>query len=513
MDRTSDIVLVGGGIAGILLADHLTRSGTLHVTLLEAGGDTVTDAMQATYEAELAGLPYTGHLEGRFRAFGGSSLRWGGGVFPFRPIDFESRDWVPGSGWPVGLSDIESYYPALFEAFGLNGLPYDAQFLNHVEDEFPEFDRSKFVFRFAKWAPFDKRNIAQTVGREIATRKNLSVLKESNVVAIELDPSGKTVDHLVVARPDGSRFAVRARHFVLCGGGIEVPRLLLASTSVNPRGVGNDRDVVGRYYQDHFSVFAGVAVPNDRKAFLSWAEPYFRNKVRHSLKIELADEAQRSERVLNGHAHFVFFAPEDSGFNYVRSRLRNRQAGSGQVAKVSLPTLIGDIADLGRLAVHAKLNQRRGAPKRCELRVLMDLEQAPNPESRITLTDKRDAFGMPRIRLDWRAGELEHKTLQTLIRLFDGEWKRLGLGRVDWKPQVSTDEWTTLMADAFHHSGATRMGTDPATSVVDPDLRVHGVDNLSIASASVLPTNSGSGPTMTMLALALRLKDRLLTLD
>jgi choline dehydrogenase-like flavoprotein len=504
------VAVVGGGIAGILLAHRLTDDPDCRVLLLEAGGDGIEPAMQETYEADVVGLPYTGHTEGRFRAFGGSSLRWGGGMFPFRSIDFETREWVPYSGWPIQESDLSPHYRAVQQAMGLNELPFDGRFLAAVGADAPSFEDSALVYRFAKWAPFRMRNLAATLGRTLLGRKNLRLVRGATATSVELDPEGGEVGHLVLRLRDGTRVRAVARQYVVCGGGIESPRLLLASRSVAKEGVGNRHGVVGRYFQDHFSTFAGVFRPDDRKRFLQWAEPYFRQGTQHSMKLELADEAQRIRQVLNGHLHFVFEAPPDSGFAYVRSLLRRRQAGSKGLGRVPPGRLAADMFDLVRLAWRSKAAGRRGAPRGCEFRVLIDTEQAPNPDSRLALTDRLDAAGMPRLGIDWRSTDLEARTLQAVADTFDGECARLGLGHVAWHPETRTQEWVQRTSDAYHHTGATRMGTDPRTSVVTRDLQVHGVHNLYVASGSVLPTNSGSGPTMTVMSLTLRLAEHLL---
>jgi choline dehydrogenase-like flavoprotein len=138
-------------------------------------------------------------------------------------------------------------------------------------------------------------------------------------------------------------------------------------------------------------------------------------------------------------------------------------------------------------------------------------EQAPNPESRVTLTGERDALGARRVRLDWRLQAQDAGSLRAAARLLGRELGAQGLGRVHCgigAPAVealAAGEAARRLRGGPHHMGTTRMHRDPRHGVVDADCRVHGVDNLFVAGASVFPTCGCSNPTLTLLALALRL--------
>jgi choline dehydrogenase-like flavoprotein len=136
-------------------------------------------------------------------------------------------------------------------------------------------------------------------------------------------------------------------------------------------------------------------------------------------------------------------------------------------------------------------------------------EQEPNPDSRLSLTDERDAFGLPRLRVDWRTTPLDIETVRQAYRLLAAELERTGTGRLQF--DETKLEAAVMQAGAYggHHIGTARMSARPADGVVDPDCRVHGVDNLFVASAAVMPTSSQANPTLTVLALTFRLADHL----
>jgi choline dehydrogenase-like flavoprotein len=159
-------------------------------------------------------------------------------------------------------------------------------------------------------------------------------------------------------------------------------------------------------------------------------------------------------------------------------------------------------------------NVRRGA---YGLYTVIRAEQAPNPDSRVTLTGERDALGMPRVALDWRLSPIDKRSVRVTMEALDGELRRLDLGTCTPEPWLAEDgpDWEVdpLISNhpigGFHHMGTTRMAASPRAGVVDADCRVHGVANLYVAGSSVFPTGGWANPTLTIVALALRLADHL----
>jgi choline dehydrogenase-like flavoprotein len=132
-------------------------------------------------------------------------------------------------------------------------------------------------------------------------------------------------------------------------------------------------------------------------------------------------------------------------------------------------------------------------------------EQQPNPSSRIMLGDRADPFGMPRVKIDWRYTASDVDTVARALALLKHDLQRSGVATFDYVPETVETEMTRYGAYGGHHIGTARMGNDPRTSVVDADCRVHGVENLYIAGAATFPTSSQANPTLTVVALALRL--------
>ncbi len=132
-------------------------------------------------------------------------------------------------------------------------------------------------------------------------------------------------------------------------------------------------------------------------------------------------------------------------------------------------------------------------------------EQLPDPASRVLLDHTLDALGTPRLRIDWRYTDGDVDTVRRALALLAAEFSRTGVGNLDYSPEAVEAEMTRYGAYGGHHIGTARMGADPRTSVVNPDCRVHDVENLFIASAATFPTSSQANPTLTVVAMALRL--------
>ncbi|HEY1227818.1 MAG TPA: GMC family oxidoreductase, partial [Ramlibacter sp.] len=136
-------------------------------------------------------------------------------------------------------------------------------------------------------------------------------------------------------------------------------------------------------------------------------------------------------------------------------------------------------------------------------------EQQPLASSRVQLTRDADALGMRKLKVDWRYCAADIESVARTLDLLAGELERTGVGRFDYDRDELEGDLMRYGAYGGHHIGTTRMGTQPGTSVVDADCKVHSVSNLYVAGSAELPTSSQANPTLTIVALALRLADRL----
>ncbi|MBX7199009.1 MAG: GMC family oxidoreductase [Rhodospirillaceae bacterium] len=525
----ADICIVGAGPVGITLALKLAGNGR-RIVVLEGGGPGTERDSQALYRGQVddAGLhPPPDHY--RERRYGGSSTTWGGRLMPFDAIDFEARPYIPHSGWPIDLAAVAPYYgeaTQLCEA-GRAAFTIEAAFDGPRRDMIAGFTGENFTTntleRFSRPTDFGRR-----YRRALETAEGLKVVLHANVTSIARSEAGGHVIGLDVRSLRGRRGRVAAGRIILAMGGLETARLLLAS------GLGRERDAVGRYYMCHIAgtigtlkfsgppdaVWNGYDIAGDgvycRRRFALRPETQRRrglgNFVARLHHPRIPDPRHRS-----GILSALYLARRLVPHDY-RTRLQDGEPGgvsrwlahAGNVIS-DLPATFGFMVHLlrDRLLAERKYPSVVVRPKANEFSLDFHAEHAPDPDSRVVLTDDTDALGMPRLKTDWRYGAVDIKTVEGALALLEGDIARSGTGRFDYDPSAVEQEMTRYRAYGGHHIGTARMGGNPAVSVVDKDCRVHGLDNLYVAGAAVFPTSSQANPTLTAVALALRLAEHL----
>ena len=507
-----DICIIGAGAAGITIAREFISSAH-RVFLLESGGMRREAKVQRLYEGQSVGERHYPEMhDSRSRFFGGSTNCWAGICTPLNEIDFERRPWVPGSGWPISSAEIVAYLRRAHQICGRGPFIYDerAWKLIGVPVGFNPDWFEPFVWHYNNRSRGDVR-FGRRFRSELSRASNIHVLLHANVVELLTEPSGRLVERVRLRTLDGRAHSLRAKMFVLACGGIENPRLLLASDSQHPSGLGNQRDLVGRYFQEHFEAPCATLVPSSGVSRASCYASLSKLGGSYCLPgLSLAAKAQTAFQTLNGSISVEPFYPEDGAlmaFQSLRSDLHARKITGrtlGHLWRVAGrgPTLIPEV---WRRVAYG--DRPRGDPHRFV--IFGRTEQAPNPESRILLSNDVDELRMRKVSLDWRTTALDRKTFRILAQFAAEEFARLGLGQVVPDPWLFGEAWPDSLVSGPHHIGTTRMSDDESTGVVDRNCRVHGLNGLYIAGSSVFPTGGHANPTLTIIALALRLADHL----
>jgi choline dehydrogenase-like flavoprotein len=376
-------------------------------------------------------------------------------------------------------------------------LPFDATLLPALgHEDVPFCDDVRL--RFSKWIPFARRNFAQTLGKALLAHPLVTVLTHANVAEV-LCADGRAHAMRVIDYA-GRRFDVHAEEFVIACGTIESARIVLSSSTLP-----DPHAQAGLYFHDHVS--APVAVFNGaaRQRVLEALGPFVVAGTLHTCKLEASAAWRAQHHALAVMAHVVITEPEDGGVAAVRALLQSVQRGQlRQAFARNLMPMLRGVSDVARLLWAARMRKRRAVSARAVVRLMLDSEQAPRADCRIALSSARDALGLPKAIVQWSVSNEEQRTARAYAQTLRAELERVGLAPSTW-----SDANELAFTDTYHAMGGLRMGTDPAQSVVDRDLRVHGVANLSVASCAVFPSGGSSNPTFTLMALTLRLADRL----
>jgi choline dehydrogenase-like flavoprotein len=520
-----DVCIVGAGAAGITLASELHGTGR-RVLLLESGGFEASKAAQDLNSGEVTDPRHHGPLDGyRVRRFGGTSTVWGGWCAPFDELDFQARPHVPHSGWPISKEELDPWYARAHTYCELGAYAYDVAtaLAGAPTPTIPGMSHPDIVTD-RLWLVSPPTNFGRSYRARLRQSGNVTVCLHANALRLLADPH--RVDLLQVGSLQGNRFQVRARAFVLAAGGLETTRLLLLSDDVHRGGIGNGHGLLGRFYLSHLTGDVGEVELWPRGGPVVWGYQSTVDGVYCRRRLGIDPECQRSDGLLNFAAILDRPSPDDPSHGdgllsaiYLAKLVRGREPGPsrGQVGAhlANVVTDPGSVARSAAVLVRRRLLSARHLPSVLPARtgnrytLHFDAEQSPDADSRVLLGDQRDRFGLRRLRVDWRFSEADVDSVVRSTRRLEAALGQAGVGRMSLDPEARRDRVRELASVGSHHLGTTRMADDPARGVVDRDCRVHGMGNLWIASGSVFATSSYARPTLTIVALAIRLADHL----
>lgn len=511
IDIETDLCVIGGGAGGIALAREF-NGGPVRVCLVESGGLKAERETQSLYEGESVGIPYELDTT-RSRYFGGSTNCWGGFSRPFQPIHFTERPWVPYSGWPFTHEELAPYYDRAHDVCGLPIGKYDPDVwmreLNGANLRLLPFPNHDIVTRMIQTNK-ERRRFGQVFRDELQASDNISVYLHANVIDIQADAIDRKVSRVRVACLDGRRFWITAKIFVLAAGGIENARLLLVSNTTAPNGLANDYDLVGRFFMEHATFPSGSITFSDPSASADLHDTkYAVLRLPVAAQIELDASTQERERILDSATFIesVFKGERCPGTEVFKAFYKDTRSGfvPKNLAK-GIGTMLLDAHNVSMFTL-GYLSRSRRLLHHYQMMTL--IEPAPNPDSRVTLSHHRDPLGVNRVRLDWRLTPLDQHTVRRTIEILRDKAAEANIGTIKIDLPLHSNHEVNELHWVWHHMGTTRMHVDPKQGVVNEHCRAHGIGNLYVAGSSVFPTAGNNTPTMTIIALALRLSDHL----
>lgn len=533
------VIIIGGGPAGISLALELEKR---HVPslLLEAGGTRIDAAGQQAFQAESISPTDHGPIHRyRHRVLGGTSSIWGGRCIPFEPIDLEDRPWLGAASWPLSYREVARFYPAALElcqAGSFQFLADDALAGDGGGGMFDMEDGDLVVDRVERFS--EPTDFGRCYRQRLRRSRLATVVLNAPVVRIAARPGGRQVRGVVVRTPGGEDLPISGGIVVVACGALETARLLLASTDEKSCGLGNESDLVGRFYQSHLEGHVGeLMVAPGAAARMDYSRDPQGIYCRRFM--ELSPAAQRRDRLAGlilrpthakvadpRHGHAVLSAmflvkgmllPE-----YARGMNSTEQAeatrlGSGVGLHLShVGNVVRGAPALTRFAVRwtrRRVLARRKLPSvfladpagRYALEI--NAEQAPDPESRVALGEQRDAQGQRRLIVDWRVSEADRRRVLCGVALADRAFRDAGVARIVLpKPEAAAAALTRI---GGHHIGTARMARSPQAGVVDANGQAFDVAGLHVLGAAAFPTSGAANPTLTIVALAVRMAEHL----
>ncbi|SEM40210.1 Choline dehydrogenase [Pseudoxanthomonas sp. GM95] len=521
----ADICIVGAGPAGIALATELRHCG-LRVILLESGGlnedlaDRGQPASTSVFEGH-RGLWTT-------RRFGGNANRWlvdaGLGanhlrLVPLSAADFEARVWMPNSGWPLTLDELNPFYARAQTWFELPQWDYGPAYWEGQDA--PRLPLQGSGLRTSMFQFADK-DVVLTKNRElIGASGDVNCYYNATATRLQMDEAGVRVTAVHVAPQPGHAAVFEADTIVLAQGGLATPQLLLASNDCHANGIGNTHDLVGRYFMDHPLIFGGTLTPASRKQIDCMALYDLRRLDGTSGMghLQLTDATLRGEPCVN--LSTILFPRRsmsrrrEIGFR-ASQRVRDALQKRGRLRKRDLLATLYGLDGVAQQYNDRKRNpishlgvggwSKTGNPSHRldHFEVLHQAEQPPRYDNRVRLGEERDDLGNRRIEIQWRWHDQDIALVHKTQDIFARELARSGVGTFEIRRPFEVKTTSTT-----HFLGTTRMHDDPRSGVVDRDGRVHGVDNLFVTGSAVFPSGGYANPTLTIVALSLRLADRI----
>jgi hypothetical protein len=507
-----DVCIVGGGVSGLVIANELAETG-MKIALVESGGKEYHQQSQDLYNANKVDFPFPNTSYTRLRFLGGSSNHWQNNTSPLSPLDFKKREGITNSGWPIQYDELVPYYSRaeLYCGVGNDGYSLE-RWLSASGMSDITASSSIIETRIAK-VPFSPTRFFEQYGNKLVHNTHVEVITFSNIVDIEFNENTQKVDRVTFKTLEGNQFLIAASTFIMCLGGIENARMLLHFNEKYSNKLGNQSNAVGRYLMEHPTPRAAHLIAkktSELDLYLGFKE----QQKTISGFCSLTDQTVEDNATINLRMPFL---PQS---NYILSDgISSSHIISQALSNFELPedasthawNILSDIdmviEGIGRKRFDIRLFDHAAETGGYEIPMMM--EQTPDKDNRIILSNKKDVLGLSKINIEYRITDIDKQRLWRSLDICGKEIAKLGFGRLKILKERSLRLWRDQLGFSAHHIGTTRMSSDPSNGVVNENSRVFGTNNFYLGGSSVFPTGGSVPPTLTIVALSIRLAEHI----
>ncbi len=536
----SDIAVIGAGPAGIVLALELAKVG-LDIALIESGRLDFDRAIQNLGDASYVDLEFHAPMsECTRRQVGGTSTIWGGRCVPYDPVDFAQRNHISNSDWPVTYAELEVYFQRASDYFLCGKAEFDLNNLDHIEQKsiVPGLpDEDVLTSTLERWSL--PTNFGKEYLDQLKRSDRISLFSGLTCTEIVTNEQGKKVEFIQAKTLGGKQIEIKCQKYILAGGALNNTRLLMACDRYHPGGIGNHSELLGKFYMGHLSGdIAKVKFTTPPKETIFGFDrdtdgTYVRR--RFSFAPEFLAEQQLSNTVgWLGAPEFGDFSHQNGilssayialNLPILKTRLGAstaiRRAAIGKDKGIYYPHIVNIFKDVGQILSfipsfgYGRFIAKRKIPALFvysaanEYPLHYHSEQVPNPESRVSLSNEKDALGMRRLNIELRFTDQDIESVVKAHHHWDQHLRKHDCGYLEYLSEDLEAAVWSQAGDGFHQVGTTRMSEHPSQGVVDVNLNVHGFDDLFVASSSTFVTSGQANSTFMIVAFALRLADYL----
>lgn len=504
-------LIVGSGPVGLVLALFLSQRG-IPVVVVEGGGPSSQPYDALDLEVECTASTLEGATIGRSRQIGGGLNLWGGQLASLAKNEVLSQG-TPGSlCWPVPLDEITSRFAVVAELLGQPSMSLPLE-PTMIETELgPLRERSLDIVATA-WLKRPK--LSARFWKELEASRLVTLVSGAFVDRITHGPQPGSITGVSALRRDKSRISFEASCVVLACGAIETSRLLLQPALSSDAQPWHSLAWLGRGFNEHLDATTAVIRPIDKRRLLDVFDPVVVKGTKYTFKLCAETGDQRTIRL------------SSVAMLTMPGNVRNSIAELYMLSRGVAPRqLAGNACDIGAaafasarevlpLALRYLRCKRIGTVIRGDGSLRVSVEQPIRRSSRITLSPmKRDSRGIAAARIHWQKGAEEGRAFVETTRRVKGWAEANGVAHVVIDPALLEDPtgFAERADDGLHHAGGARMAKRPEEGVVDPNLKVFGVEGLYCCGSSVFPRSGLANPTMTAMALAVRLGEHLMSI-